>query len=121
MGAGQFSCDSCGKTFAWKPQLAGKRVKCKCGAPMTVPASDPGADDAGLDDFAALAHGGETYDDAPPPPPPISGRGGRSGGTATARAPAAAAACPSCGMGVEPGAVICVNCRSEEHTSELQS
>jgi hypothetical protein len=121
MGVGQFSCDSCGKTFAWKPQLAGKRVKCKCGAPLTVPRTDPADGDAGLDDLAALAHGGETYDDAPPPPPPISGRGGsaRSGGTATARAPAVAGStCPSCGMGVEPGAVICVNCGTNLKTGK---
>jgi hypothetical protein len=123
MGVGQFSCDSCGKTFAWKPQLAGKRVKCKCGAAMTVPSTDPAADDAGLDDLAALAHGGETYDDAPPPPPPpMSGRGGRGGGAATARAPAvASSACPSCGMGVAPGAVICVNCGTNLKTGKKLS
>ena len=66
MAVGQFSCDNCGKSYAWKPQLAGKRVKCKCGSPLSVPKSDPAAhDDGGLDDLAALAHGGDAYDDAP--------------------------------------------------------
>src|SRR5258706_7878857 len=41
--AGKFSCDACGKSYTWKAELAGKRVKCKCGAVMTVPASDPAA------------------------------------------------------------------------------
>ena len=34
----QFSCDACGRTYAWKPQLAGKRAKCKCGQAINVPA-----------------------------------------------------------------------------------
>jgi hypothetical protein len=118
MGVGQFSCDSCGKTYAWKPQLAGKRVKCKCGSPMTVPASDPAADaGAGLDDLAALAHGGESYDDAPPPPPPpVGSRGGRpakAGGAAVA-----GATCPSCGVAVDPNAVLCVNCGTNLKTGK---
>ena len=36
----RFTCDGCGRTYAWKPQLAGKRVKCKCGATMTVPEAE---------------------------------------------------------------------------------
>src|SRR5687767_3453590 len=35
--ATKFSCDGCGRTYAWKEQLAGKRVKCKCGTAVTVP------------------------------------------------------------------------------------
>jgi len=34
---GTFACDACGKRYAWKPQLAGKKAKCKCGATITVP------------------------------------------------------------------------------------
>jgi len=41
MDAGRFGCSACGKSYAWKAELAGKRVKCKCGAVMTVPASAP--------------------------------------------------------------------------------
>ena len=98
MGAGQFTCDSCGKTYAWKPQLAGKRVKCKCGSPLTVPKSDPAArDDGGLDDLAALAHGGDDYGDAPV---------------------VAGPRCPSCGEGVDPSAVICINCGTNLKTGK---
>ncbi len=45
----RFSCQSCKRTYTWKPELAGKRVKCKCGQAMTVPqqiqAAEPEADD----------------------------------------------------------------------------
>ncbi|MGH7215308.1 MAG: hypothetical protein ACREIT_11150, partial [Tepidisphaeraceae bacterium] len=36
-----FSCGSCGKSYKWKPELAGKKAKCKCGAEMHVPAAAP--------------------------------------------------------------------------------
>src|SRR3954447_11640808 len=87
--AGKFSCDACGKTYSWKPELAGKRVKCKCGQPISIPAHDPAGDDVGdLGDLAALSEG------APTTPGAVAG-----GPT-----------CPGCGSGVDPSAVICVNC-----------
>ena len=46
----KFKCAACGREFRWKPELAGKKAKCKCGATVQVPAADPAA--------------------APPPPPP---------------------------------------------------
>ena len=30
-GAGVISCPECGASYPWKPQLAGKKVRCKCG------------------------------------------------------------------------------------------
>jgi hypothetical protein len=33
----RFSCEACGKTYRWKEELAGRRVKCKCGQVMTAP------------------------------------------------------------------------------------
>lgn len=96
MGApGKFSCEGCGKSYAWKSELAGKRVKCKCGQPLTVPREDPAAAEAdfgGFDDFEALANG-----------TPVD---------AYAAAPVSSAGptCPSCGGGVTPGAVLCMNC-----------
>jgi hypothetical protein len=35
--AGQFVCVGCGKRHPWKPAIAGKKGKCKCGRAMTVP------------------------------------------------------------------------------------
>lgn len=34
-----FSCDHCGRSFKWKPELAGKRAKCSCGHNLSVPES----------------------------------------------------------------------------------
>lgn len=30
-GVGVISCPACGSSYPWKPQLAGKKVRCKCG------------------------------------------------------------------------------------------
>jgi len=38
---GKIVCDGCGRRYTWKPQLAGKTVKCKCGAAITVPRDEP--------------------------------------------------------------------------------
>jgi hypothetical protein len=111
---GQFSCDGCGKSYAWKPELAGRRVKCKCGQKLSVPANDPAAapmalEDAapdGFDDLMALAGGASSssaddegsYAPAVAAAPPARGAGA-SGGT-----------CPGCGSRVDAAAVICVNC-----------
>lgn len=32
-----FSCDSCGKRYKWKPEIAGRKVRCTCGATLQVP------------------------------------------------------------------------------------
>lgn len=50
-----FACDACGKTFAWKPAIAGKKAKCKCGATLVVPDEEP---EASLDDLYDLAPAG---------------------------------------------------------------
>jgi hypothetical protein len=99
--AGKFACDACGKSYTWKAELAGKRVKCKCGAVMTVPASDPAAAVAAEDalppdfeDLYALAQG-EVVAEAVTPPAFTRGGGSK---------------CPSCGTSVESAAVLCVGC-----------
>jgi len=95
--AGKFSCGGCSKGYTWKAELAGRRVKCKCGQVMTVPKEDPAlaeATEPNFDDLYALADGTPVADEAITPPPLT-----RSGG-----------ACPSCGASVETGAVLCVKC-----------
>ena len=37
-----FSCTACGKQYRWKPELAGKTVRCKCGNPVSVPKAGGG-------------------------------------------------------------------------------
>lgn len=39
----KFPCTGCGNSYTWKPELAGKKVKCKCGTVISVP-SDPTAE-----------------------------------------------------------------------------
>ncbi len=53
------ACDACGKRYTLKPELAGKRVKCKCGHAMSLPSPATRApkvttvdDDQGVYDFA---------------------------------------------------------------------
>lgn len=46
-----FSCSGCGRQFRWKPELAGRHVKCPCGQVMTAP-SEP---EPGEPDFYELA------------------------------------------------------------------
>jgi DNA-directed RNA polymerase subunit RPC12/RpoP len=120
--AAKFGCPSCGRQFTWKPELAGKAAKCKCGATISVPAkpqppaSAPGAAPAASRAPAARAAA------VPPPPPPAADEGNPLDAydfneSETAAPPpgrgAAAdtgARCPSCGAGVSPGAVLCVSC-----------
>ena len=86
--AGKFSCDACGKSYSWKAALAGRRVKCKCGGVMTVPASDPAAVEESLppdfEDLYALAEGTPIAESVTPPAftRGKAGGGDESGGAA---------------------------------------
>src|SRR5215204_1969425 len=104
--APKFSCASCGREFRWKPELAGKKAKCKCGAVVTVPATAPTAAPAP----AAVEH--DPFDMAdlaeaatPPPqfrsPPPAP---------ATVVAAPQQVACPVCNAPAIPTAVLCTSC-----------
>jgi hypothetical protein len=84
-----FSCAACGKQYRWKPELAEKKVKCKCGNALAVPAVPPtpgraaaraNAVQPGLaaaartaevrPRVAAAAPAGRPANVPPPPPPP---------------------------------------------------
>lgn len=71
-GQNRFGCEACGKHYVWKPQLAGKNVKCKCGHVMHVPggnaAPPPRAAVAPQVPVAAAAPAAT----APPPPAPVA-------------------------------------------------
>jgi hypothetical protein len=125
MAVGQFSCSGCGKSYAWKPEIAGKRVKCKCGERLSVPATDPAAAaletepmPEGFDDLMALAEGAPASEASYAPEPAVAAapaRSGKRGGAAAAASlgggvAAGGAACPSCGARVDAAAVLCVNC-----------
>lgn len=106
-----FTCAACGRQFRWKPELAGKSVKCKCTATVTVPADAGGvarvkaatapaaAKPAGVvpaqavrkasaaPGIAGAARAGEV-----PPRAPIGQAANRQGATAPAKPAKAAAA-----------------------------
>lgn len=92
----RFSCDGCGKSYAWKRELAGKKAKCKCGATISVPTQMGGDDDdAGAYD---LADAGPAPAVAAPRPAasPRSAPVARPAMTSSGRAaPVAAAAAPA--------------------------
>src|SRR2546421_7916461 len=50
----KLSCGACGKVYAWKPQYAGKTLKCSCGASIKAGAA-PGAASAPVRPVAAGA------------------------------------------------------------------
>ena len=61
----RFSCDGCAKSYPWKPELTGKKAKCKCGAILTVP--DLSEPEPSTDDPPALPDDGifDFIDSAP--------------------------------------------------------
>ena len=68
----KITCDACGKTYAWKPQFAGRTLKCVCGsaikAPLTAPdEAPPRRDLSSADEFDRAFAGGYQQDEAPPP------------------------------------------------------
>lgn len=93
-------CPSCGKDYRFKPELAGRKVKCKCGQVIALPTEAPATDDGGL------------YDLAPDADSQASTGAARQ--TVVARAPSAddgdGVPCPSCQSPLAPGSVICVAC-----------
>ena len=65
-----FSCSACGKQYRWKPELAGKSVKCKCGSAMRVPTQPGGVATAPAAPRATASAGAPRSAHAAPPPPP---------------------------------------------------
>jgi hypothetical protein len=90
---GKFSCGKCGKSYKWKPELAGKKVKCKCGNIMTAPATEPVAEqqDVDLDGLYELA-AEEKKSAKKQREEPVGFR------------------CPSCNSDLAVGAVVCTRC-----------
>lgn len=89
----KFSCKQCGKSYKWKPEFAGKKVKCKCGYVMTAPAAPAKPkEEHDEPDFDAL------YDLAD------------DGKQQAASAMEAQIRCPSCQTGLEIGTTVCSNC-----------
>jgi hypothetical protein len=112
-----FSCTACGRQYRWKPELAGKSVKCKCGSPVKVP-REMGAS-------APLAEPQAAARSAPPRPAakkqaaPVASAAPSDDGLdalyALAEQEAAVGSdesrfCPNCGSQLSPDAVLCTAC-----------
>ena len=91
----KFHCSTCGKEYRWKPELAGKKAKCKCGTVISIPTAPPAPKaaepEADLDSLYALAQEEKK---------------------ATRAAPVASAGyrCPSCSAEMAAGSAVCTNC-----------
>jgi hypothetical protein len=94
-----FACAGCGKTYAWKTQFAGKKLKCSCGQLMQAPES---FDAAPPPEAAAEPQLGNLYDVGPEPTRPKPRR---------AAPPADGPPCPECSQPLSaPDAVLCTHC-----------
>ncbi|MEM1210249.1 MAG: hypothetical protein AAGI54_13375 [Planctomycetota bacterium] len=102
-GKSEFACHTCGRRYAWKPALAGKKAKCKCGVKIVVPETDPAA--AQEASFAGFEL--DLPDDA-----------ADIGVVAAQATPDTPTKCIACNHPLKPGAVICMNCGTDQRTGE---
>ncbi|HEV8290348.1 MAG TPA: hypothetical protein VGP94_00425 [Tepidisphaeraceae bacterium] len=94
-GGATFSCDSCGKQYPWKSELAGKKAKCKCGAVLNIPTQPQAARAVARTPVAVAAAA-----------PLDESQGYR---------------CPACKNDLTPGTAICVNCGYDLRTGQYVS
>src|SRR5947207_15351691 len=92
VGGATFSCDSCGKQYPWKPELAGKKAKCKCGAMLNIPAQPQMARAAARTPVAVPA--------------------------AAVVEESAGYRCPACKNELTPGTAVCINCGYDLRTGQ---
>lgn len=110
--ADEIRCPNCDKAYRWKPQIAGRKVRCQCTQMFRVPdeAGDPieaigplvsAPPEPQPEDQSSDPYELDLPSDLPPPAPakPAAARPTPSNGK-----------CPSCNSPLRPGAVICLNC-----------
>ncbi len=96
-----FRCPHCNRGYKWSGKLAGRHVKCKCGAKLEVPA-DPQAQPEAKTLVAPNELEAGTYEMAEHPD--------EGGPAMQAAATSGHGKCPACNQPIRPGAVICVKC-----------
>jgi hypothetical protein len=91
------TCPTCGSAYRWAAELVGRKFACKCGAVLRMPAdaSRPATVERGATTRAAAAKAPASTEAGTIPLGPSLAASGR---------------CPSCGLNVKTGAVICLNC-----------
>lgn len=91
----RFVCPSCKASFRWQVAPVGRKAKCRCGAPLTVPALPMAMSKAGAQSSAPAQPA------KPSKQPGTLGKGD---------APLTAELCPSCAKPLKGGAVLCIEC-----------
>lgn len=104
------ACPHCNKSYTFKPQLAGKKVRCKCGAKFRVP-----SDVQGNVELIEAPQSEDGYDLDIPADEPTSTKSPSISAAQLALSGAgdddgSPNQCPACGGKVKPSAVICINC-----------
>ena len=102
----KFTCSACGRQYPWKPEIAGRAAKCKCGQALTVPQGPDAELDPDVIDFADLEAA-------------ASGRPVAAGPVAAASADSGYR-CPSCAAEMTPGTVLCTSISSMRQTSAIR-
>lgn len=94
------TCPECDKRYRWKAELAGKKVRCACGAVMVMPDSDPTTEPVPQEDHSEdMGYELNLPTDAPEMGSPSGNTTVRLGGK-----------CPMCNLPMSDGAVLCLNC-----------
>lgn len=104
------TCPGCQRQYRINPQIAGKKVRCKCGTSIQIPAEPAAAEQEWnpLDDL--LDNAGPAAAKPPEATPPA---------TSPATSPAKPGrTCPSCGTSVGAAAVICISCGTNLKTGK---
>ncbi|MEM1444888.1 MAG: hypothetical protein AAGF84_02440 [Planctomycetota bacterium] len=109
MSEAKFRCDACGKAFRWKPQIAGKQTRCKCGALLTIPdapesGSPPRESDDGTIPLAESPNAVAYAAQASAADSPSSARKRTK--------------CVNCNAPLAPGAIICVRCGTNQNDGQ---
>lgn len=112
------NCNACGTQMNVADKFAGKRAKCpKCEAPIDIPKVSTGAeDDLSLADEAPKKRTDPTTKGwgATPTRSHLDDLLDEAGVKAAVEGPV----CPGCGAGIQPGAVICIDCGLNFQTGE---
>lgn len=128
-------CEGCGKKYRWKPELAGKKVKCKCGQMIEIPVPPKAGNDPNDDSFGAIeladvgssSHSTQTPDapaasSKPKTKPPGVGEVKIAGGDIEpirkARSEDDSGRCPSCGTPQAAETVVCIQCGFNRKTGK---
>jgi len=108
---GKIPCPKCGRKYTWKESLAGKKVRCKdCESVFTFDTAPPVEQNAAADSNDEY----ELNIDEPTTSPQMDGGGGgydiNEDQLKRDTKSEVTDYCPSCGVSITFGAVLCVNC-----------